>query len=438
MTAIIHWQTAPANTLQGNITVPGDKSISHRAIMLGALAEGTTEVSGFLEGEDCLSTMRAFQAMGVPITHHGEGRVTINGKGLNGLSAPQHALDVGNSGTSMRLMAGVLVGQNFASELVGDHSLMKRPMRRVTDPLRLMGANITASEAGTAPLNIAPSELHGIDYALPVESAQLKSCLLLAGLYAQGRTTLRNCGRSRDHSERMLRGFGVQLDIDGDTIIIDGGQTLTATDVIVPGDVSSAAFFIVAALIAPAGEVLINNVGMNPTRSAVIDILQAMGGQIEVLNQRESGGEPVADLRVKASKLKGIEIDPKHVPIAIDEFPVIFIAAACAEGTTYASDLGELRVKESDRLATMARGLLANGVDCEEGETSLTIHGGGIRGGGTVNSIGDHRIAMSFAVAGIVAEQPIVIEDCATVATSFPNFRELAAQIGMSIEVCDA
>ncbi|UJF24623.1 3-phosphoshikimate 1-carboxyvinyltransferase [Suttonella sp. R2A3] len=438
MTANNCWRTAPADALNGEITVPGDKSISHRAIMLGALAEGVSEVSGFLEGEDCLATMHAFQAMGVPIHHHGEGKVTIEGQGLQGLEAPDQALDVGNSGTSMRLMAGVLAGQAFDSVLVGDHSLMRRPMARVTEPLNKMGARIHTSETGTAPIAIQAAQLRGIDYALPVASAQLKSCLLFAGLYAQGRTMLHDCGVSRDHSERMLQGFGVDLIIDGTTIGIEGGQRLRGREVVVPGDVSSAAFFIVAALIAPQADVLIHNVGMNPTRAAVIDILQAMGGDITILNARESGGEPVADLRVKSSQLRGITIDPRLVPIAIDEFPVIFVAAACAQGVTRATDLAELRVKESDRLAVMAAGLQACGVRCDEGESSLTIEGGGLLGGATIDSDGDHRIAMSFAVAGVVAREPITINNCATVASSFPNFRELAVSLGMHIEVNDA
>ena len=284
------WQSFPVEKVQGRVRVPGDKSVSHRAIMLGALAEGTTEVSGFLEGEDCLATMRAFQAMGVPIIHHGEGRVTIHGRGLHGLQAPQKTLDVGNSGTSMRLMAGVLAGQRFSSVLVGDESLMKRPMRRVTGPLAQMGAVIETSEAGTAPLRIQGSALHAIEYTLPVASAQLKSCLLLAGLYAQGTTRITETGISRDHSERMLAGFGVHIDKQGHTLAIAGGQKLSACEIVVPGDVSSAAFFLVAGLIAEQGEILIENVGMNPTRAAVVDILQTMGGNIAIENTREAGG----------------------------------------------------------------------------------------------------------------------------------------------------
>ena len=434
MTNII-WRSHPAPSLSGTVRVPGDKSISHRAIMLGALADGTTHISGFLEGEDCLATMRAFQAMGVAIEHHGEGRVTVHGAGLHGLRAPTAPLDVGNSGTSMRLMAGVLAGQPFASELIGDASLMQRPMRRVTEPLALMGAEIATSERGTAPLAIYGKPLHGIRYTLPVASAQLKSALLFAGLYAEGTTFITESGVSRDHSERMLRGFGVEVQQNGATLAIRGGQRLTARDVVVPGDVSSAAFFLVAALIAPKGELLLENVGMNPTRAAVVEILRTMGGDITVVNPREAGGEPVADLRVRASRLHGITIDEALVPIAIDEFPIIFIAAACTEGETRASALHELRVKESDRLATMEAGLRALGVDCEAGADTMTIRGkaGTAFTGGTVESHGDHRIAMSFAVTALRAAAPIEICDCANVATSFPSFQTLAQGVGMVV-----
>lgn len=433
----ITWQSQPSHKISGTIQVPGDKSISHRAIMLGALAEGVTEVSGFLEGEDCLATLHAFQQMGVPITHHGAGHVTIEGQGLHGLKASQDKIDLGNSGTAMRLMAGVLAGQAFNSELVGDSSLMSRPMRRVTVPLTEMGANIETTEKGTAPLIIHGSELHGIRYAMPVASAQLKSCLLLAGLYAKGRTEVVECGASRDHTERMLKGFGVKVVREGNVLSIDGGQFLAAKKVAVPSDVSSAAFFIVAGLLADEGELRINHVGMNPTRSAVVEILKRMGGDITLVNAHEAGGEPVADLLVKPSQLHGIRVPEALVPIAIDEFPIIFVAAACATGETVATKLHELRVKESDRLAAMETGLKALGVNCVAGEDSMTIQGGELQGG-EVDSLGDHRIAMSFAVAGMAARAPVVILDCANVATSFPSFRELAAQIGMQIEVRNA
>lgn len=437
---MVYWRSNPVSSLAGEITVPGDKSISHRSIMLGALAEGITRVSGFLEGEDCLATLRAFAQMGVPIEHKGAGEVIIHGQGLFGLQAPEKALDVGNSGTSMRLMSGVLAGQTFNSVLVGDASLMKRPMQRVATPLQQMGAEMTLSEAGTAPISITGQSKAGarlalkpIHYTLPVASAQLKSALLLAGLYADGITQIVECGASRDHSERMLRGFGVQVEQAGNTLSIQGGQTLRATSITVPGDVSSAAFFIVAALIAPKADILILQVGINPTRAAVIDILKAMGAKIELMNRREVGGEPVADIRVRASQLHGIDIPTHYVPIAIDEFPIIFVAASFAKGKTTAREIGELRVKESDRLAAMATGLAHLGVRCNSGEDWLEIEGGEYCQGGEVDSVGDHRIAMSFAVAAIRAKAEIVIADCANVATSFPTFRQLAQRVGMQV-----
>lgn len=436
------WETSAAENIAGEIRIAGDKSISHRAIMLGALAEGITEVSGFLEGEDCLATLKAFQAMGVEIERLGAGRVRIHGVGLHGLKAPTAPLDMGNSGTSMRLLSGILAGQTFDSTLIGDESLMKRPMRRVTQPLAQMGAAIDTTENGTAPLVIKGQTLQAMDYALPVASAQIKSAVLLAGLYANGVTRVQECGISRDHSERMLRGFGVEVNKDGDWLSIQGGQRLQACTIEVPADISSAAFFIVAALIAPSGEVVLPNVGINPTRAAVIEILQAMGGDIVLENPREAGGEPVADIRVRASRLHGITIDERLVPIAIDEFPIIFIAAACAEGETFAQGLAELRVKESDRLAAMAAGLTACGVDCCAEETSMRIQGraqGAAFEGAVVESLGDHRIAMSFAVAGIRAAAPIVVRDCANVATSFPEFMRLAQAVGLRLrEVDDA
>lgn len=430
-----NWLVSPAKRFVGTFTVAGDKSISHRAIMFGALAEGTTTVHGFLEGEDCLATMRAFQAMGVPIEHHGNGEVTIHGRGLRGLQAPAHELDLGNSGTSMRLMAGILAGQNFSSTLVGDHSLMKRPMKRVTAPLQQMGANVSVTEQGTAPIVIHPSALHAIDYTLPVASAQLKSALLLAGLYAEGTTRITETGISRDHSERMLKTFGVEWHQEDKALCLTGGQTLRACDLTVPADISSAAFFIVAALIAPEGEVLLPNVGINPTRAAVIEILKMMNGDITLENERLAGAEPVADIRVRASKLRGIDVPVELVPIAIDEFPILFIAAACAEGITRASALEELRVKESDRLSTMEQGLIALGVACETTHDSITIYGknGVAFTGGTIDSKSDHRIAMSFTIASLRACAPIVVKDCENVATSFPNFRELAQTAGLNI-----
>ena len=435
----VSWCSAPVTAVQGCVRVPGDKSISHRAILLGALAEGVTEVSGFLSGADCLATIRAFQAMGVAIDHDGENRVNIHGRGLHGLRAADRPLDVGNSGTSMRLIAGVLAGQAFTSELVGDASLSQRPMRRVTEPLTRMGAQIKTSATGTAPLVIhGRRPLRAIDYRMPVASAQLKSCLLFAGLYGEGLTRVREGAISRDHSERMLERFGVSVTRAGDTLSIAGGQKLSACPIAVPGDISSAAFFIVAGLLAKEGEVLLENVGINRTRAAIVEILRRMGGKITVLDAREIGGEPVADLLVKPSRLRGIRVPEALVPIAIDELPILFVAAACAQGTTRATSLRELRVKESDRLAAMENGLRALGVDCQASEETMTIRGGVSLRGGTVDSHGDHRIAMSFAVAALRAAAPIHILDCANVATSFPNFRELATTLGMRIEARDA
>lgn len=431
----ITWQVQPSKRFSATMTVAGDKSISHRAIMFGALADGITEIDGFLEGEDCLATMRAFQKMGVKIEHHGNGKVTVYGNGLHGLKAPAEALDLGNSGTSMRLMAGILAGQNFSTTLIGDKSLMKRPMKRVTVPLSEMGATITTTEAGTAPLNITGSALKAISYTLPVVSAQLKSCLLLAGLYAEGTTEITEIGISRDHSERMLKGFGVKIDKDGNTLKIKGGQKLTAQKISVPADISSASFFIVGALLAEAGEITLTNIGINPTRSAIIEILKMMGGKIEIFNQREAGGEPVADLKISASQLKGIEFPQELIPIAIDEMPILFIAAACAEGVTTAKNLHELRVKESDRLGVMAKNLSALGVKNEVVNDDIQIfgHPKSAFNGGTVDSVGDHRIAMSFAIAGLRASAPITILDCENVATSFPTFFQLARDAGLDL-----
>lgn len=430
----VTWSSTPVTEIRGSIRVPGDKSISHRAVIMAALANGVSEVRGFLAGADCLATIHAFRAMGITITEHGKDRLLrIHGRGLHGLQAPGHPLDLGNSGTSMRLMAGVLAGQSFPSELIGDASLMQRPMRRVTEPLARMGAQITTSPAGTAPLLIHGRPLDAIDYRMPVASAQLKSCLLFAGLYGNGVTRVRECGVSRDHSERMLKRFGVLLSRADNMLGIAGGQTLSACAIAVPGDISSAVFFIVAGLLAEKGELLIEGVGFNPTRAAAVEILQQMGGSISVMNTRETDGEPVADLLVKPSRLHGIRVPETLVPIAIDEFPIIFVAAACAQGETHATALRELRVKESDRLAAMENGLRALGVDCKAGKDTMTIRGGSVRGG-TVDSCGDHRIAMSFAVAAVRAAAPVRILDCANVATSFPNFRELAEAVGMQIE----
>lgn len=423
----------PGGKLSGRIRVPGDKSISHRSIMLGSLAEGTTHVEGFLEGEDALATLQAFRDMGVVIEGPHHGRVTIHGVGLHGLKAPAGPLYMGNSGTSMRLLSGLLAAQPFNTTLTGDASLSKRPMNRVAKPLREMGAVIETGPEGRPPLNIKGGQrLTGMDYEMPMASAQVKSCLLLAGLYAAGRTSVTEPAPTRDHTERMLRGFGYPVAVDGSTASVESGHKLTATHIEVPADISSAAFFLVAGSIAEDSELVLEHVGINPTRTGVIDILKLMGGDITLENQREVGGETVADIRVRSAKLKGIDIPEDLVPLAIDEFPVLFVAASVAEGRTVLRGAEELRVKESDRIQVMADGLIALGVKAEPTPDGIIIEGGSI-GGGEVWAHGDHRIAMSFSVASLRATAPIRIHDCANVATSFPNFLALSAQVGIRV-----
>jgi prephenate dehydrogenase/3-phosphoshikimate 1-carboxyvinyltransferase len=425
----------PGGQLQGRLRVPGDKSMSHRSIMLGSLAEGVTQVEGFLEGEDALATLQAFRDMGVVIEGPHNGQVTIHGVGLHGLKAPGKALYMGNSGTSMRLLTGLLAGQAFDVELTGDASLSKRPMERVAKPLREMGAQITTGEQGRPPVRIRGGQpLKGFHYDLPMASAQVKSAVLLGGLYADGETSVTEPAPTRDHTERMLGGFGYEVRRDGPTSALTGGGTLSAGSLEVPADISSAAFFLVGASIAANSEVTLPHVGINPTRTGVIDILKLMGADIRLENQRDAGGEPVADLVVKAAPLKGIEIPEALVPLAIDEFPAIFIAAACAEGETILRGAEELRVKESDRIQVMADGLAALGVSHEVFEDGIRITGGEF-GGGEVQSHGDHRIAMSFAMAALRATGPITIHDCANVATSFPGFAQLATHAGLKLEV---
>lgn len=427
----------PGSSLAGRIRVPGDKSISHRSIMLGSLAEGTTEVEGFLEGEDALATLQAFRDMGVVIEGPHHGRVTIHGVGLHGLKAPAGPLYMGNSGTSMRLLSGLLAAQPFDTTLTGDASLSKRPMNRVAKPLREMGAVIETGPEGRPPLSIKGGQrLTGMAYEMPMASAQVKSCLLLAGLYAAGSTSVTEPAPTRDHTERMLRGFGYPVSVEGSTASVESGHKLTATRIEVPADISSAAFFLVAASIAEGSELVLEHVGINPTRTGVIDILKLMGGDITLENQREVGGEPVADIRVRAAKLKGIDIPEDLVPLAIDEFPVLFVAAACAEGRTVLRGAEELRVKESDRIQVMADGLITLGVKAEPTPDGIIIEGGAI-GGGEVWAHGDHRIAMSFSVASLRASAPIRIHDCANVATSFPNFLALSAEVGINVAVED-
>jgi 3-phosphoshikimate 1-carboxyvinyltransferase len=427
----------PGGSLSGRIRVPGDKSISHRSIMLGALANGVTEVEGFLEGEDALATLQAFRDMGVVIEGPQHGRVTIYGVGLHGLKAPPGPIYLGNSGTSMRLLAGLLAGQPFDTTLSGDASLSKRPMNRVAKPLREMGAVLETGPEGRPPLTIRGGQrLSGMHYRMPMASAQVKSCLLLAGLYAAGNTSVTEPAPTRDHTERMLRGFGYPVTVDGSTATVEPGHTLTAMPIEVPADISSAAFFLVAGSIARDSELLLEHVGVNPTRTGVIDILRLMGADITLENPREVGGEPVADIRVRSAQLKGIEIPEQLVPLAIDEFPVLFVAAAVASGRTVLRGAEELRVKESDRIQVMADGLLALGVKVEPTPDGIIIDGGCI-GGGEVYSHGDHRIAMAFSVASVRAKAPIRIHDCANVATSFPNFLSLAAEVGIRVSTED-
>ena len=423
----------PGGSLTGRWRVPGDKSVSHRSIMLASLADGVSEITGFLEGEDALATMNAFRRMGVRIEGPDAGRVRVHGVGLHGLKAPNGVLDLGNSGTSMRLLCGLLAGQGFEATLTGDDSLRRRPMRRVVEPLSRMGAVIETSAEGRPPLRVRKGpELLGLDYALPVASAQVKSALLLAGLYAQGQTCVTEPAPTRDHTERMLRAFGYEVHVAGRRACLAGGGRLTATSVAVPADISSAAFFMVAASIAPGSDLVLTEVGVNPTRTGVIEILRLMGADIELGNARTLGGEPVADVRVRAAQLRGIEVPEALVPLAIDEFPVLFVAAANARGRTVVRGAEELRVKESDRIAVMADGLAAVGVRAEPTADGIVIEGGET-GGGEVHSHGDHRVAMAFAVAALTARGPIRVRDCANVATSFPGFIELARAAGLRV-----
>ena len=425
-------------SLTGEITVPGDKSISHRSVIFGALADGVTRISGLLEGMDVLATIAAFRAMGVEIEGPENGQLTVHGVGIDGLQAPAGDLDMGNSGTAMRLLAGLLAGQAFDARLIGDESLSRRPMRRVVEPLTMMGADISTAEGGTPPIAIrGGASLKGIAYDMPMASAQVKSCLLLAGLNAEGRTCVTEPAPTRNHTEQMLQGFGYPVQVDGATACVEPGHRLSATELVVPGDISSSAFFLVGATIAPGSRLLIRNVGINPTRIGILNVLKAMGADIQLQDQRTVGGEPVADLLVQSASLTGIHIDEADVPLAIDEFPAIFIAAAAAQGDTLLTGAEELRVKESDRIAVMAAGLAALGVEVEERPDGMLVKGGRIRGG-RVDSHGDHRIAMSFAMAGLISDGPILIDDCDNVATSFPTFAQLAASCGLGVSEQDA
>ena len=442
-----HMAPSPAafkslGALSGRVRVPGDKSISHRSLMLSALAVGTSTVEGLLEGEDVLATAAAMRAMGASISRGNDGRWTIDGVGVGGLLQPSQALDMGNSGTSTRLLMGLVASHPITATFVGDASLSKRPMNRVIEPLSQMGAEFTPSPGGRLPLmlrGICPAV--PIDYRLPVASAQVKSAILLAGLNTPGITRVIEPVPTRDHSERMLRGFGADLTIDQDggsarLISVRGEADLKPQHIVVPGDPSSAAFPVVAALLVPGSDVVVENVGLNPTRAGLFEVLRMMGGDIQFLDQREVGGEPVADLRVRGSSLKGIEVPPDIAPSMIDEFPVLFVAAALAEGRTVTRGLEELRVKESDRLAVMAEGLRAVGARVEETEDGLIIDGTGgekLPGGATIAARLDHRIAMSFAVAGLVSRDPVTIDDMAPVATSFPIFADLMRSLGAEV-----
>jgi len=420
------YRVTPVRRVGGAIRVPGDKSISHRALMLGAIASGQTNVSGFLASADCLATMTAMRALGVRIEQTGAHEVRVTGAGLGGLRASAAPLDMGNAGTAMRLSMGLLCGQSFSSTLIGDASLMQRPMERVAKPLRLMGARIDTRDGRPPVVLHGGAPLRGIEYELPMASAQVKSALLLAGLSAAGTTRVTEPAPTRDHTERMLAGFGVRVQRDGASVALKGGQALRGTAIQVPGDFSSAAFFIVAGCLAATDGLTIERVGINPTRTGLLDMLRLMGACVHIKELPDAAGpEPLADITVQASALRGAVIPPELVPLAIDELPVLFIAAACAEGETVVTGAGELRVKESDRLAAMAAGLAAIGVRCELLPDGIRIQGGPLRGG-RIDSHGDHRIAMR-------ASDAIEIDDVANVATSFPGFPAAARAVGLQL-----
>jgi 3-phosphoshikimate 1-carboxyvinyltransferase len=427
-----------AMPIKGSLRVPGDKSISHRAVIFSSLANGVSNITGLLEGEDVLATLAAFRAMGVKTAGPKNGKLRITGTGLHGLSAPETDLDMGNSGTAMRLLSGILVAQQFASKLVGDDSLTTRPMRRVTVPLCSMGARCVSDENGCPPIHIrAVDKLEPIDYNLPMASAQVKSAVLLAGLYADGETSVTEPAPTRDHTERMLRVYGypcetIKLDEQASCIKLNGGGELTATDIDIPADISSAAFFMVAASIIKGSNITLQHVGINPTRTGVIDVLRAMGAEVQFVKHRDVGGEPVADIKVKFVGLRGIDIDPKYVALAIDEIPILCIAAACAKGVTKITGAEELRHKECDRISAMVKGLRDLGIEVVENRDGMEITGGQFTGG-EVDSYDDHRIAMAFTIAGAVALGTVSVAPCDNVATSFPNFLQLANELGLPI-----
>ncbi len=426
------WTSAPSSALHGDVHVPGDKSISHRAIMLAAIAEGSSRITGFLEGEDTRATARAFADMGVHVESPRDNERIVHGVGLYGLRRPPAPIDCGNAGTGMRLLTGLLAGQRFDSALIGDASLSRRPMRRVIDPLNRMNANIDSND-GLPPLRVRGNQtLSGIRYEVPVASAQVKSAILLAGLYARGETEVIEPHPTRDYTERMLAAFGSPVEFGPCWAKVVGGHPLRAVDIDVPGDFSSAAFFVVAATIVPESQLTIKNVGMNPRRTGLLQVLRLMGADIRETNSRSVGGEPVCDLVVRSAPLHGIDVPIEHVPDMIDEFPILFIAAAAARGTTRITGAAELRVKESDRIAVMAAGLRELGINIDETPDGAVIEGGRFAHG-TVDSAGDHRCAMSFSVAGLISDGPVTVEDCANVATSFPNFSALANGIGFKL-----
>lgn len=429
-----HWIARKGQPLQGSLTIPGDKSVSHRSVMFAALADGTSHIEGFLEGEDTRATARIFSQLGVRIETPSPSQRIVHGVGIDGLKAPDAPLDCGNAGTGMRLLAGLLAGQAFDCTLIGDESLSGRPMRRVTGPLSQMGAKIDTESDGTPPLQVHGGQaLHGIDFASPVASAQIKSAVLLAGLYAQGETSVVEPHPTRDYTERMLSAFGVEIEFSPGKARLRGGQRLRATDIVVPADFSSAAFYLVAASIIPGSELRLKQVGLNPRRTGLLHALRLMGADITEENPAEQGGEPVADLVVRYAPLKGARIPEALVPDMIDEFPALFVAAAAAEGQTVVSGAAELRVKESDRLAAMATGLRALGMQVDETEDGATLHGGVRLGSGTIESHGDHRIAMAFAIAGQISDGEVRINDIANVATSFPDFDGLARSAGFNL-----
>ena len=428
-----NFRIEPSNSIIGKANIPGDKSISHRAIILAAIADGESRIKNFLQGEDTLATIRVFQKMGVNIKNDGD-IIIVKGVGLHGLSAENPTFYFGNSGTSVRLLSGLLSAQNFSSQLIGDESLMKRPMSRIINPLQKMNAKINCTDLGTLPIKIEGGQkIEGIEYELPIFSAQLKSCLLLAGLYAEGTTKIIENTATRDHTERMLANFSHSVIKKGNQISIKKADRLIGCEIIVPGDFSSAAYFIVAAILTPNSSIILENVGVNPTRNAMIKIMKLMGADVELKNERLESGEPVATIYAKTSKLTGIDIPEELVPVAIDELPIILVAAACAKGKTRLSGAAELRVKESDRIQSMLDGFISLGIKVKALEDGMIIEGGQYNGG-VINSNDDHRIAMAFSIAGIIAKAPIIINSCKNVATSFPEFIDTAKHLGMNID----